>query len=170
MMLMLSTLVRQRSLRDIWLYDTFSGMTEPEDVDAMATSGQLASVILETTDRNLEAGIWAVSPLEDVRRNLERPGYPEELIQYVIGDVVETVRKRAPSTIALLRLDTHWYRSTRAELEHLYDKVSSGGVVIIDDDGFWTGARKAVDDFLADRGEAVLLTKIDSTVRMWIKP
>ena len=43
------------------------------------------------------------------------------------------------SEIALLRLDTDWYESTRHELEHLYPRLAPGGVLIIDDYGAWQG-------------------------------
>jgi hypothetical protein len=69
----------------------------------------------------------------------------------------------------LLRLDTDWYESTRHELVHLYPRITSGGVVIIDDYGYWSGARKATDEFLATLPARPLLHRIDYTGRMFVK-
>jgi O-methyltransferase len=59
--------------------------------------------------------------------------------------------------------------STRHELEHLYDRVPSGGVLILDDYGFWQGARQAIDEFLDRTGERLLLSPIASG-RITVKP
>jgi O-methyltransferase len=67
----------------------------------------------------------------------------------------------APDTIALLRLDTDWYESTKAELEALYEKLSPGGVLILDDYGHWEGVRRAVDEFFASRTHKILLDRIE---------
>jgi O-methyltransferase len=71
--------------------------------------------------------------------------------------------------IALLRLDTDWYASTRHELEHLYDRVAPGGVIVIDDYDYWEGSRKAVDEFVAERRLRLLVVPIEST-RVTVKP
>ena len=72
-----------------------------------------------------------------------------------------------PDPIAVLRLDTDWYESTRHELEHLYPRLSVGGVLIIDDYGYWQGARKAVDEYFA--GGPILLNRVDATARVALK-
>jgi O-methyltransferase len=69
----------------------------------------------------------------------------------------------------LLRLDTDWYESTRHELEHLYPRLVSGGVIIIDDYGHWAGARKAVDEYLEKNRVRLLLNRIDYTLRAGVK-
>jgi hypothetical protein len=87
----------------------------------------------------------------------------------VVGKVEDTIPATLPGAIALLRLDTDFYASTRQELEYLYPLVVSGGVVIIDDYGFWQGARQAVDEFLADKPE-IFLHRIDASGRLLLKP
>jgi hypothetical protein len=89
-------------------------------------------------------------------------GYPAERIHYHAGLVQDTIPEQAPERIALLRLDTDWYESTRHELAHLYDRVPSGGVIIVDDYDYWEGSRQAVDEFLAARGAHLLLVPVDS--------
>jgi hypothetical protein len=86
-----------------------------------------------------------------------------------VGKVEDTIPADAPERIALLRLDTDWYESTRHELEHLYARVPPGGVLIFDDYSTWQGARKAVDEFVAQTGEPLLLVPI-AAGRIAVKP
>ena len=133
--------------RTLWLYDTFSGMTPPDDVDRRLDDGAQASDLLAASTRG--ADIWAVADLEDVKRTMSLCEYPDGNVRYVVGPVEETLPTIMPSEIALLRLDTDWYASTLQELAHLYPIISPGGVLFIDDYGFWEGQRQAVDDYLA---------------------
>ena len=75
----------------------------------------------------------------------------------------------APGVISVLRLDTDWYASTRHELIHLYPLLSPGGVLILDDYGTWQGSREATDEFLAETGEPLLLTRVNRS-RITVKP
>src|SRR5215471_3239517 len=93
-----------------------------------------------------------------------------ENFKFIVGNVVETVPIEVPSRLALLRLDTDWYESTRHELEHLYPLLSPGGVLILDDYGHWRGSKKAVDEYLAKTQTPILLHEIDYTGRIAIKP
>ena len=74
-------------------------------------------------------------------------------------------------SIAVLRLDGDYYESTRDALTNLYDKVSVGGYVIIDDYGedSWTSCRKAVDEFRAERGITDTMVRIDKPCSFWQK-
>jgi hypothetical protein len=155
--------------RDLYLYDTFAGMTEPEEVD-LHYDGRTAEQAMAENDPSAKSmSEWCNASLDVVRRNLESTGYPAERIHYIEGPVEETIPGTLPGSIALLRLDTDFYSSTRRELEHLYPLVVSGGVVIIDDYGAWQGARRAVDEFLLDKPE-IYLHRIDVTGRMFFKP
>jgi hypothetical protein len=143
--------------RDLHLFDTFEGMTEPTAADR-AMDGTPAAELLERSPRT--ARVWAEASLEDVRAGMAETGYPAERVHYHVGPVEATIPGEAPETIALLRLDTDWYESTRHELAHLYDRVSPGGVVIADDYATWQGARQAVDEFLARTGAPLLLVPV----------
>jgi hypothetical protein len=110
-----------------------------------------------------------VAGLEDVRAGMQETGYPSQRIHFHPGLVEETIPAQAPDRIAILRLDTDWYESTRHELDHLYDRVPSGGVVVIDDYGFWKGAQRAVDEFLERTGARLLLLPMASG-RITVKP
>ena len=81
----------------------------------------------------------------------------------------ETIPATLPEKIAILRLDTDWYESTRHELEHLYPRLVDGGVLIIDDYGYWDGARKAVDEYFREACRAIRLNRIDDTGRIALK-
>ncbi|MFM8982727.1 MAG: TylF/MycF/NovP-related O-methyltransferase [Spartobacteria bacterium] len=145
--------------RNFFLYDTFEGMSAPTDHD-VAPSGQKAENLLNQIQRNETNHIWAYAPLEKVRKNLETTGYPMEKMRFVKGPVEETIPGTLPEKIALLRLDTDWYESTRHELQHLYPRLSTGGVLILDDYGFWAGARKAVDEFFSSLDPRPALTVV----------
>ena len=75
----------------------------------------------------------------------------------------------APDEVAVLRLDTDWYESTKHELVHLYPRVSPGGVLILDDYGHYEGARRAVDEYFEEVGGRPLLSRIDYTGRVGVK-
>jgi len=109
-------------------------------------------------------------PVDEVRAAVLSTGYPAERVHMVEGRVEDTLPERAPGEIAVLRLDTDWYASTRHELEQLYPRLAPGGALIPDDYGHYEGARRAVDEYLAARGERLLLSRVDYTGRMAVKP
>jgi O-methyltransferase len=153
--------------RNLRLFDTFQGMSEPTTFDS-SRDGEAASDLLATSDKET-SWVWAYSPVEEVRRNVKGTGYPAERLEFVQGKVEDTLPANAPTQIALLRLDTDWYESTYHELVHLYPRLSAGGILIIDDYGHWEGARKAVDQYFEEQGLKPLLHRIDYTGRICIK-
>ncbi len=161
------TLLACGERRRLHLFDTFAGMPPPAAADRDIT-GVPAADLLAAEDP-LAGDTWCHSPLADVQANLASTGYPAELIRFVAGRVEETLPEEAPEQIAILRLDTDWYESTRHELEHLYPRLAEGGVLIIDDYGHWAGARRAVDEYLAATGTRLFLTRIDYTGRLAVK-
>jgi hypothetical protein len=165
MMAVALTLLELRDTgRDLHLFDTFSGMSAPTALD-VDRHGRRASQLLKTK----RSDVIAAAPRQIVEANMAATGYPNARVHMVEGKVEETIPTHAPKSIALLRLDTDWYESTRHELIHLYPRVVPGGVVIVDDYGHWKGAKKAVDEYLADSGIAVLLHRVDYTGRMFVK-
>jgi hypothetical protein len=104
-----------------------------------------------------------------VKQAVYSTGYNRDKFHFVQGMVEDTLPEKAPEQIALLRLDTDWYESTRHELIHLFPRLSRGGVLIIDDYGDWEGARKAVDEYIAQHNVAILLNRIDHTGRIGVK-
>lgn len=154
--------------RKLFLFDTFEGMSEPTACDR-SFRGVAAADLLQSEVKGTEGGVWAYCPLEEVRQNMRSTGYPEAQIVYVQGKVEETIPECAPARIALLRLDTDWYESTYHELVHLFPRLVVGGVLIIDDYGYWEGARRAVDQYLEEHRPRLLLHRIDKTARVAVK-
>jgi hypothetical protein len=154
--------------RKLFLYDTFEGMSTPGDLDK-TWAGEAASGLLGSDADKEKNLLWCYSTLETVQQGMKAIGYPEEQIHYVRGKVEDTIPATVPGEIALLRLDTDWYESTRHELLHLFPLLSKGGVLILDDYGHWQGARKAVDEYFDQHPQPILLNRIDETGRIAIK-
>jgi hypothetical protein len=155
--------------RELFLFDTFQGMTPPTSKDSLF-DGTPASEVLRNARRDEAESYWCVADQRDVHENMLSTGYPSAKIHLVPGQVEETIPAHAPDAIALLRLDTDWYESTRHELVNLYGRLARHGVLIIDDYGHWQGARRAVDEFLATLDVRPFMTRLDYTGRLLIKP
>jgi O-methyltransferase len=156
-----------KSDRDIYLFDTFEGMTTPTDLD-QSYRKESAQSLMDANDKET-SWVWAKAGIDQVRQLIEGSGYPSGKVHFCKGPVEETIPHHAPQTISLLRLDTDWYESTRHELQHLFPRLASGGVLIIDDYGHWEGARKAVDEYISDNKIQILLNRIDYTGRIAVK-
>jgi O-methyltransferase len=154
---------------DLYLFDTFEGMTEPTGKDIHWT-GESAKELLAREARQ-DSILWARAPLEQVLHAMSSVGYPAHKTHFVKGRVEVTIPDQAPDLIALLRLDTDWYESTKHELVHLYPRLAPGGVLILDDYTWWRGAGEATDEYLRDNRPAPLLVRIDDGgVRVAVKP
>jgi len=142
--------------RRIFALDTFSGFVrrnEDFDID-IATGLPVAMPQAKLYD-------FSKGSIE----NMESVGF--DRLHVVKGDVLQTIPDLKIEKIAMLRLDTDTYETTKFELENLYDRVVPGGVVIVDDYGYTIGCKKAVDDFISTR--PVLLQRINRNVRAWVK-
>jgi hypothetical protein len=155
--------------RTCYLYDTYYGMTPPTKEDVQF-DGQAAADLLPKVRKHPNAiNVWCWANLEDVTRNVYTTNYPQDKIRFIEGDVAETIPGVIPDRIALLRLDTDFYASTKHELTHLYPRLERRGVLIIDDYGHWEGARKAVDEYFAAQDFKPLLHRIDFSGRSVVK-
>lgn len=160
--------------RDIHLYDTFEGMTAPTANDtsafeppALATWSQALGQGRRAWDNLFREELFSE---QQVRDTVLASGYPPERVHFIKGPVEQTLPGRAPAQLALLRLDTDWYESTRHELECLYPRLADGGVLIIDDYGHWEGCRRAVDEYFARPGHRLpLINRIDYSARIAVK-
>ena len=85
-----------------------------------------------------------------------------------MGDVKDTLKKKIPKNISLLRLDTDWYESTKEELNILFPRLSKGGVLIVDDYKTWSGCKKAVDEYFKNK-KNIFFTLIDNEALIGIK-
>ena len=154
--------------RKIFAYDTFEGMTEPDEND-FDISKNLNAKFLMNKDKDKNTNIWGVCSLENVKNNIQSNVKNIDNIKFIKGPVEQTlaIKMNLPEKISLLRLDTDWYSSTKKELEILYKKVSPGGIIIIDDYGHWGGSKKAVDEFFSNK--YVWMHYIDYACRLIIK-
>lgn len=155
--------------RDLYLFDTYEGMTEPTEEDR-AEDGRHANEIWEQRSGGAPMSAWCRAGLKEVQKNMRTTGYPEERMHFVPGDVANTIPEEAPEQIALLRLDIDWYESTRHTMEHLYPCVPTRGILLLDDYGHWVGAKKAVDEYFEANGPAPYMARLDYAARVIVKP
>lgn len=142
--------------KSVWLYDTFEGITSPEEID-VDLDNKKASDILNS--------VLCYSSLTEVKQNLSKSEFNNERLKFIVGDVSETllIESNKPNKISLLRLDTDWYKSTKDELIHLYPILVNDGVLIVDDYGHWKGSKTATDEFFKENNISVEIIKIDYT-------
>ncbi len=156
------TLLRHGVEPTLWLYDTYEGMPPPTDVDADPSGKTAAELLSVAAPDDL---VRAYASLDHVKSAMALTGYPNNRLRFVVGKVEDTLQHTIPERIALLRLDTDWYESTKVELEVLWPRLERGGILILDDYGHWVGAKKAVDEFFGD----IFMDTIDNTGRLIIK-
>ncbi|HAD35267.1 MAG TPA: macrocin O-methyltransferase [Chitinophagaceae bacterium] len=155
--------------RKIWMYDTYEGMSEPGEEDK-DVGGAAATILLESASKEDQESVWCYSSLDEVKLNLQKTEYSESFMFFIKGKVEDTLPNEIPSeNIALLRLDTDWYESTKHEMRYLFPKLVKNGVLIIDDYGHWVGARKAIDEYFAAHHLSPLLIPIDYSGRISLK-
>jgi O-methyltransferase len=156
--------------REMYLFDTFTGPppASAEDVASPYARISLPRRFVRSLLGRERRQPDVISPAE-VSEAVGSAGYPQERVHVVEGPVEETVPGEAPDRIALLRLDTDQYESTRHELTHLYPRLAEGGVLIVDDYGHYPGARRAVDEYFESIGQRPLLCRLDYTARLGVK-
>lgn len=153
--------------KEIYGFDTFSGMTSPTDVD-VDLWGESAKRLLENSEyTDGTTSLHAFASLNLVKEILEKNDCFN--VKLVEGDVAQTLLQNSnlPSSISILRLDTDWYESTKIELEILYPLLEPGGFLIVDDYGHFSGARKAVDEYF--RNDLPFMFHVDYSCRIMIK-
>jgi len=160
--LMAGMLKLHGSSKKVYLYDTFCGMTAPGAKDGFV--GQEPEV-----NDLIKHG----SSLTDVKMYFENVDLLNDNLVFVEGDVMESlaVHENLPNKIALLRLDTDMYESTKCEMEFLFPLLSHAGVLIVDDYGSmgWIGSRSAVDEYFGKNGKRPFFSYIDRNARIGIK-
>ena len=144
--------------RVVWLYDTFTGMANPSEHDRtrkghVVPEGKSAASIAEVVEVLISTGVM-----------------DDACIRVVEGRVEDTLLDpvNVPSKIALLHLDTDWYKSTKKEIEVLWPRVQRKGVLIVDDYGHWIGAKRAIDEYFAPPWDYKKII-IDYTAIMMVK-
>jgi O-methyltransferase len=166
MMAVANTLINLKSERDLYLFDTFSGMTTPRDIDVQLDGN--GNIVLDAKNEFEKLNFESVS-LDEVKNNMYDTGYNKEKIFFIKGDVKYTLPKFSSNSISLLRLDTDFYESTRYELNYLFPKLVKGGVLIIDDYDVFKGQRIAVDEYFKENNVNMILHHTGGLPRFAIK-
>ena len=138
--------------KNIFAYDTFEGMTAPEDIDIDYRGKSAYKQLLTNKKSENLVNIHCFSTINSVKKNILKYSNLKN-INFIAGPVEKTLllEKNLPKKISVLRLDTDFYISTKIELEILYPRLIHGGVLIIDDYGHWQGSRKATDEYFFNK-------------------
>lgn len=143
--------------RQVWVADSFEGLPPPSPDLYPEDAGDVHSTY----------GELAISERE-VRDNFQRYGLLTDRVKFLKGWFKDTLAGAPIEEIALLRLDGDMYESTIQALDALYDKVTAGGFIIVDDYGL-AGCRKAVEEFRENRGISDALVDVDGAAVFWRK-
>lgn len=158
--------------RLIYGYDTFDGMTTPNEFDLDLNNNKASSLLSKENkiQNNESKNVWCYSDIDTVNKNFKL-NTKNNYLKLIKGDVSLTLKKNEniPSNISLLRLDTDFYESTKIELELLFPRVVKKGVIIIDDYGHWKGQKKAVDEYLKKYHLSPFMFEVDYSCRIFIK-
>lgn len=143
--------------RTVWVADSFEGLpkpTLPEDAG---------------WDYSKEKAPILAIPLEEVQNNFEKYDLLDGQVKFLKGWFKDTLPTAPIEKLALLRLDGDLYESTMDALNNLYDKVSPGGFVIVDDYGDFEPCKRAVDEFRNLHGITDPMIEIDWAGSYWRK-
>jgi hypothetical protein len=151
---LMDLMLKDQPDRLLWVFDTFEGLPPPTREDPSHARSFVGTC---------RGDLAELAPTFGRLNLLDRARFIKGLFQ-------DTVLGSAVRAIAVLHLDCDWYDSVKICLNHLYDRISPGGVVQIDDYGHWEGARKAVDEFVNERGLRIPLRYLDYSGRQLIRP
>ena len=143
------------SNRDIYLYDTFEGFANPSKYDSRNTG----SIPLTWNEKDKKK-YATIAPIEEVKKAVYDTNYPKSKLHFIKGEVEKTLPNNEIDKIALIRLNTDWYKSTKCELEHLFPKLVTGGVLYVDSYSHWAGARKALNDYIKQNNIHIFLNRL----------
>ena len=143
--LMLQHVLDNKLNKLLFIYDTFEGMPEPGDKDHPDALRRYSEL------KDGEYSDWCRAGIDVVRDTLTQvTNNYNDYCHLIEGKVEDTLEVFGPTSIALCRLDTDWYSSTKVEMEVLYPRVVKGGYIIVDDYSDWPGCKQAVDEYLVN--------------------
>lgn len=147
-------------------FDTFTGHLPPSEDETDLWGNNLYERWRAETE-NGRTG-WAAISKNEVAKNFAQLGGNLEQLELIEGDIVKTVADwDYTREISILRIDVDWYPETKASLEGLFPSLAQGGVLICDDYGHHSGAKKAVDDFFSDK--PIRLSHVDYSCVVAVK-
>ena len=148
--------------KKIWGYDTFDGFVKNSFTDN--------DIDIKTGKKVNYVSSDIFYSLDEVKQNIILNNKKNfEKYVFIKGDILETLNNKdnIPDKISFLRLDTDIYKTTKKQLEILYDKLVPGGVLHIDDYGLCPGVKTAVDNFFSNKN--IWLHRVDMTCRYLVK-
>jgi O-methyltransferase/8-demethyl-8-(2,3-dimethoxy-alpha-L-rhamnosyl)tetracenomycin-C 4'-O-methyltransferase len=145
--------------RRVFVADSFEGLPPPDPANYPADAG----------DVHYQLDELAVS-IEQVKSNFAKYDLLDEQVVFLKGWFKDSLPIAPIDRLAVLRLDGDMYESTMDGLKNLYDKVSPGGFIIVDDYGCVAGCKAAITDFRRDRGITEPIIDIDGWGVYWRKP
>lgn len=143
--------------RRVWVADSFCGLPQPNP-----------KYTADANDKHHTYSELAVS-LDEVKANFAKYGLLDEQVIFLKGWFSETLPKAPIQSLAILRLDGDMYESTMDALINLYDKVSRGGFIIVDDFGAVKACQQAIAEFRASRQITDPIQNIDGIGVFWCK-
>jgi hypothetical protein len=152
--------------REFYAFDSYEGFPEPTEKDIIAYTNESA---LKLENWGMKRAPVKLDTLDSLYECMKLLDVPNKKIIPVKGWFKDTVHD-FKNTIAILRIDGDWYESTRVCLENLYDNVVSGGIIILDDYGYWKGCKEATDEFLTSRSIDVVMNRTDFSEVWFVKP
>jgi len=149
--------------RRVWVADSFQGLPEPDAARFPTEAKYHATPLMKTLYGKFAVGV------DEVKRNFEAYGLLDEQVRFLVGWFKDTLPSAPIKKLAVMRLDGDYYDSTMDSLTALYDKLSPGGYVIIDDYGedVWTNCRQATEDFRQQWNITTPLVRVDSKCYFW---
>ena len=143
--------------RVVYAADSFDGVPEPslpQDKDSKLSKRHLP--------------ILAVT-LDEVKALFQRYGLLDDQLRFLKGWFKDTLPKAPIDKLSILRLDGDLYESTMDALNPLYEKVESGGFIIVDDYGSCPPCKEAITDFRKQKKIRDPLVPIDAQSVYWRK-
>lgn len=158
--------------RKIYGYDTFEqGMLlETYTSFDKDIKGKKILDLINLNEYNMIKKNFSYPTIEEVKQNIVNLSKTKsENLILIKGNILETLRveNNLPKRISFLRMDTDLYSTTKFQLEILYPRLVSGGILHIDDYGVCPGVKKAVDEYFLNKN--IWLHRIDFTCRLLIK-
>ncbi|WP_347565665.1 TylF/MycF family methyltransferase [Nocardioides sp. IC4_145] len=143
--------------RTVWVADSFEGLPAPD--------GRFEA---DAGDQHHTRDELAIS-VEQVQDNFRRYDLLDGQVRFLKGWFSDTLPTAPIERLAVLRLDGDMYSSTMDALDALYDKVSPGGYVIVDDYGAVPACAQAIHDFRDAHGITDPIETIDWAGVYWRK-
>jgi hypothetical protein len=142
--------------KKVWLADSFDGLPKPTHPKSKA-------------DINKEIAPTLAIDLETVMENFRKYDLLDDNVLFLKGWFKDTLQTIQQDNFSLLRLDGDLYESTMDALNALYQKLTIGGYIIIDDYGALPECKQAVDDFRSLHNINETIQTIDWTGVFWQK-